>query len=150
MVGGASVSGETSPKRPLLRSPSSSIRSGCTRSLGFRFADPSQFAGSEQVRRTLTQREVVVFDGFGFRCEATQVDAGDQVLTVRTGVAEEFLSSSSAYRSESSTQRRSAYRQRRPGRGQTLIGGQPAETATGPHIATASDGCLLEVSVENR
>lgn len=117
---------------------------------GVPVADPSQFANSDQVRRTLAQREVVVFDDFGFRCEATHVDAGDQILTVRTGVAEEFLSSSDAYRSKGSTQRRSAYRQRRTDRGQAPTGDQSTGTATGSYIATASDGCLLEVSVENR
>jgi hypothetical protein len=34
---------------------------------GVPVADQSQFADSEQVRRTLAQREVVMFDDFGFR-----------------------------------------------------------------------------------
>ncbi|WP_433293719.1 hypothetical protein ACQPZQ_08335 [Pseudonocardia sp. CA-142604] len=110
----------------------------------------SLFSGSEQVRRTLERREVVVADGIGFRCEASQVEIGNQVLTVRTGVAEEFLSSSDAYRSGDLSERRSAYRRRRTGRGQAPIRGESMETGTSMPVATSGDGCMLAISLETR
>jgi hypothetical protein len=117
---------------------------------GVSVTDQSLFSGSEQVRRTLARREVVVADGIGFRCEASQVEIGNRILTIRTGVAEEFLSSSDAYRSGGSAERRSAYRQRRTGRSQAPIRGESVESGASMPVATSGDGCMLAISLEDR
>jgi hypothetical protein len=72
---------------------------------------------------TCLRREVVEADGISFRCETTRLTAGDRLPDIiRTGVAEEFLSSTHAYRSESSAHRRDAYRRRRSNGGQVPVG----------------------------
>lgn len=117
---------------------------------GVPVTDQSLFSGSEQVSRTLARREVVVADGIAFRCDASQVEIGDRILAVRTGVAEEFLSSSDAYRSKGGEERRNAYRQRRTSRGETPVRGESSETGMSMPVATSSDGCLLAISLEAR
>lgn len=84
------------------------------------------------------------------RSHGTRLAVGDRLLTVRTGVAEEFLSSTDAYRSENSTGRRAAYRQRRSSRGQGLVEGRAVEAETGLAVMTAADGCMLSVSLDVR
>jgi hypothetical protein len=96
---------------------------------------------SEAVQNILARREVIAADGLVFRCETSRVEIGDRILDVRTGVAEEFLSSADAYRSPGSADRRNAYRQRRVGRGQASARGESMETGTSMPVATASDGC---------
>jgi hypothetical protein len=110
----------------------------------------SLWQASDLTRRLLGQREIVEADSVRFRCEATRLAVGDRLLTVRTGVAEEFLSSTDAYRSENSTGRRAAYRQRRSGRGQGLVEGRAVGAETGLAVMTAADGCMLSVSLDVR
>ncbi|MFD1364398.1 hypothetical protein [Actinoplanes sichuanensis] len=105
---------------------------------------------SEVTRGVLAQRETVEADGAGFRCETTRVAFGNEIITVRTGVAEEFLSSTDAYHADGSAQRRAAYRQHRSARGQGLVEGRAVEAETNIVAATAPDGCLLSVSLNSR
>jgi hypothetical protein len=117
---------------------------------GIPVARESLRQASEVTRSVLAQRETVEADGARFRCETTRFAFGDQFLTVRTGVAEEFLSSTDAYRADGSAQRRAAYRQRRSARGQGVVEGRAVEAETTLVAATAPDGCLLSVSLNGR
>ncbi|WP_422768987.1 hypothetical protein ACN28C_19575 [Plantactinospora sp. WMMC1484] len=104
----------------------------------------------ELIRSVLSQREAVGADDLTFRVETTRMAAGDRVITIRTGVAEEFLSSSDAYRSEGSTERRVAYRRRHSGRSQRPIRSESVEIGRDLAVVTAADGCMLAVSFEDR
>jgi len=99
---------------------------------GIPVTDESLRGGGELLREVLAGREVVEADGISFRCETTRMAAGDRLLAIRTGVAEEFLSSADAYRSEGSADRRGAYRQRRSNRGPTLVRGWIGRGRNGP------------------
>jgi hypothetical protein len=103
---------------------------------------------NDLTRRLLTQRETVEADGLRFRCETTRLAAGGQVLTVRTGVADEFLSSSDAYRTQDAEGRRAAYRQRRSGRDWAVVQGSVVESESSLAVVTAADGCMLSVSLD--
>lgn len=116
---------------------------------GVSVTNGSLFGGSEEVRRTLARREIIEADGVKFRCEASQVEIGDRILTVRTGVAEEFLSSSDAYRSGSAAERRNGYRQRHNARGAAPVRVKSVQTGASMSMATSGDGCMLAISLEN-
>ncbi|MEV6846742.1 hypothetical protein [Actinoplanes sp. NPDC051411] len=117
---------------------------------GVPVTDASMFTGSPLVRNLLASREVVVADDITFRCQTSRLEFDDRLLTVRTGVADEFLSSTDAYRSEGSAERRLAYRQRRAVGDQRPVRGVSQETGTSVPVATAGDGCMVAVSFEER
>jgi hypothetical protein len=108
----------------------------------------SVWQASDLTGRLLAQRETVEADGVRFHCETTRLVAGDRLLTIRTGVADEFLSTSEAYRADESADRRAAYRQRRSGRGQALVQGRAVEAESSLAVVTAADGCMLSVSLD--
>jgi hypothetical protein len=60
------------------------------------------------------------------------------------------LSSTDIHRAEGSAQRRLAYRQRRAVDGQRLARGVSQETGASMPVATAGDGCMVAVSLEER
>jgi hypothetical protein len=117
---------------------------------GIPFAGEDLWRASDVTRGVLAQRETVEADGARFRCETTRVAFGDHFLTVRTGVAEEFLSSTDAYRADASAGRRAAYRQRRSARSQGLVEGRTVDAETDLAVVTAPDGCMLSVSLDGR
>lgn len=106
--------------------------------------------GDEAIRSVLATREIIVADGTRFHCETTSVDLDDQVLTVRTGVADDFLSSTDGYRSQGSTDRRRIYMQRRFAGDQETVRGRSVQTEDELPLITAPDGCMLSVALKRR
>ncbi|EEP74647.1 hypothetical protein MCAG_04974 [Micromonospora sp. ATCC 39149] len=104
-------------------------------------------ADSQAARARIRTLEPVYAQGATFRCESTRIPLSQQMLHVRTGVADELIIPLEELAGRDLTARRSSYRRGRDGHGYWLV---PAETADGRELeaVTSPDGCMLSVSVE--
>ncbi|MFI6233925.1 hypothetical protein ACIBD9_10260 [Micromonospora sp. NPDC050784] len=92
--------------------------------------------------------DVVDVDGTSFRCENSLINLGGRYLSVRTGVAEDFLSVAGDTQGDFE-QRRALYLEGRPGRTPYVL--RPGRSRTRPQealaVVTSADGCMLSVSM---
>jgi hypothetical protein len=118
---------------------------------GLPVTDDSLRNSGESIRGALADRDTVEADGTRFRCATIRVAVDYRLLAVRTGVAEEFLSSTDAYRSEDSAGRRNAYQLRRSVRCPRLSGRIATGVAMAPYPVSHPAMCSTRSrSIANR
>ncbi|WP_433343943.1 hypothetical protein [Micromonospora sp. CA-111912] len=103
-------------------------------------------------RQALGALDVVDSDDTSYWCETSLINLGGRYLSVRTGVAEDFLSRSDDAEADLASERRRArYAERRPGRNSYVL--RPGRSRSRPQeelaVVTSSDGCMLSVSLLN-
>ncbi|MFC4018920.1 hypothetical protein ACFOW4_13340 [Micromonospora sp. GCM10011542] len=102
----------------------------------------------EADREAVDAMDVVDVDDSSFRCETSLINIGGRYLSVRTGVAENFLSVPGDTVADFE-QRRSSFIQGRPGRNSYAFraGRSRSRPQEELNLVTSADGCMLSLSV---
>ncbi|MCI4062056.1 hypothetical protein MRQ36_05550 [Micromonospora sp. R77] len=108
------------------------------------------FEADRQAANALDIVDVVDVNETSFRCETSLINLGGRYLSVRTGVAEGFLSMSGDTEADFE-RRRALYTEGRPGRNSYAFraGRSRSRPQEELSVVTSADGCMLSLSMLN-